>query len=212
MERSTARTTRVPPGAAFDDSTPLPRNLCPRTLLASVTPATRCPRGARPWAVPGAHSPRAGATVPGAGNPVVPGHPARLWPSSPQLAGHVNIRRTPLRSLALCGGAYRRKCPADLPLQAPTAPGAATGNTLPLSRAPGLSGASAPATYPPYEYRLPAGFTKREGIGIGDSGRTPGSCAEGLDHWSNESGAASAVRDGAVPGRVPRIGRRMGRF
>jgi len=28
--------------------------------------------GTRPWAVPGAHGPRAGATVPGAGNPVVP--------------------------------------------------------------------------------------------------------------------------------------------
>lgn len=49
--------------------------------------------GARPWAVPGAHGPRAGVTVPGVGNPVGRGHPARLWPPSPQLAGHADIRQ-----------------------------------------------------------------------------------------------------------------------
>jgi hypothetical protein len=52
-------------------------------------PATRflrCPAVGRP----GRTQPRAGVTV----NPVAPGHPARLWPPSPQLAGHVNIRCT----------------------------------------------------------------------------------------------------------------------
>jgi hypothetical protein len=49
----------------------------------------------------------------------------------------------------------------------------------------GVLGASAPATYPPCECRLPAGCTERDGIGIGDSGRAPGSRVEGLDHWSS---------------------------
>jgi len=40
----------------------------------------------------------------------------------------------------------------------------------------------------------------------------PGAHAEGLDHWSSESRAASAGQGGAVPGASPRIGRRAGRF
>jgi hypothetical protein len=31
-------------------------------------------------------------------------------------------------------------------------------------------------------------------------GHAPGARAEGLDHWSDEPGAAAAVRDGAAPG------------
>ncbi len=65
------------------------RNLCPRTLPASATPATRCPR---PWAVPGAHSPVRARPYP-APHPRRPGHPARLWPRLPRLARHATIRR-----------------------------------------------------------------------------------------------------------------------
>ena len=68
------------------------RNLCQRTLLVSIAPATRS-GSARPWAVPGAHSPRAGAGIPGAGKSVGPGYPARLWPPPPQLAGQADRRR-----------------------------------------------------------------------------------------------------------------------
>jgi hypothetical protein len=60
-----------------------------------------------------------------------------------------------------------------------------------------------PPTHPPYDCCLPAGLTERDDIGIGNSGRAPGARAEGLDHWSSEPEATSAVRDGAVPGRVP---------
>jgi len=70
-------------------------------------------------------------------------------------------------------------------------------------RQPGRSEPSAPPTYPPCECRLPAGCTERDGIGIGDSRNAPGACAEGLDHWSSEPGAASAGRRGADPGRMP---------
>ena len=67
----------------------------PGTLAANA-PRQRRPgtRGQRRPAVgaSGAHRPRAGVTVPGARYPVGPGHPARLWPPSPQLAGHANIR------------------------------------------------------------------------------------------------------------------------
>jgi hypothetical protein len=67
--------------------------------------------------------------------------------------------------------------------------------------APSLAGnrpvwASAPPTYPPCECRLPAGLTEH-------SGRASGVRREGLDHWSSEPRAAPAVRDGAVPGRMP---------
>lgn len=63
-----------------------------------VSPRQPAVSDARPWAVPGAQRPRAGATVPGAGNPAGAGHPAGLWPPSPQLAADVNIRRTLLAS------------------------------------------------------------------------------------------------------------------
>jgi len=69
-----ARDPRGEPGteapaddAAFCNWTLLPWNLCPRTLLASITPQPAA-SDTRPRAVPGAHSPRTGATVPGAGN------------------------------------------------------------------------------------------------------------------------------------------------
>jgi hypothetical protein len=79
-------------------------------------PATAA-RGPRSWAVPGAHSPRAGATAPAPGNPADPGHPARLWPPSPQFAGHANIRRTLLPSSTeppnIAPSWYGRKYPAD---------------------------------------------------------------------------------------------------
>jgi hypothetical protein len=61
------------------------RNLCPRTLLASV-PRQPAASGARPSAVPGAHSPR-GRDRAWCRGSASPGHPARLWPPSPQLAG-----------------------------------------------------------------------------------------------------------------------------
>ena len=64
-----------------------------RTLPASVAPAARGHRRPAARAVPGAHSPRVGAIVPVPVNPVIPGHPARLWPPSPRLAGHGDIRR-----------------------------------------------------------------------------------------------------------------------
>jgi hypothetical protein len=44
---------------------------------------------------------------------------------------------------------------------------------------------------------------ERDGIGIGDSGCAPDASARGIDHWSSGSGAASVVRDGPVPGRLP---------
>ena len=56
-----------------------------------------------------------------------PGHPARLWPPSPRLAGHANVRRhaavgsAESRSLALKRA--QTECPADLPLRAKTASG-----------------------------------------------------------------------------------------
>jgi hypothetical protein len=90
-----ARSQNYPgrPGAAFCDSAPLPRNLWLRTLLASVTPATLP-------AVPGRGPSRAHTAPCGRDrsrcrqSPSSPGHTARLWPSLPQLAGHVNIRCT----------------------------------------------------------------------------------------------------------------------
>jgi len=69
---------------------------CNRLAIARRE-SSAVPRPARdgnvPWAIPGAHSPRAGVIGPSTAIPVIPGHPARLWPSLPQLAGHVNIRR-----------------------------------------------------------------------------------------------------------------------
>lgn len=80
-------------------------------------------------------------------------------------------------------------------------------STWPLSRASlagnrpvwGVSATDAS----PRECRLLACLTQRDGIGIGDSGRVPGARAEGLGHWSSESGAAPARRGGTVPGRMP---------
>jgi hypothetical protein len=157
------------PGAAFCNSTPLAtaRNPCPRTLLASVTPATRCVR-CPAVGHPGRTQPPCGRDRSRVGNPVVPGHPS---PAAAVLAPACRARQYPAHTATVPA-----EPPADLPLRAPTAVGTATREHLAtVPRIPGLSGASAPATHPPYECRLPAGFTKRDGIGIGDSGRTPGS-------------------------------------
>ncbi len=69
------------------NSTPLAWNLPSlRTFLASVArqPAAS---GARPWPVPGAHSPREGATVPGRRGTAGSGLSARLWPPRPSESG-----------------------------------------------------------------------------------------------------------------------------
>ena len=192
---------------------------CARTLPASVTPATRC-QSARPWVVPGAHSPRAGATVPGAGNPPTPGNRPGCGHPRPGLPRHANIRRMllpfPRGALASPGSAYRRKCPADLPLQAPTAAGAPRKHRAAVPRIPGRQpaclGAPAPATCPPCECRLPADLTERDAIGIGGSGRAPGVRTEGLDHWSSEPRARRPGGRRGPGAQGPRIGRRAGRF
>jgi hypothetical protein len=96
------------------------------------------------------------------GNPVVPGHPARLWPPPPQLGGYVNIRPMLLRlqqcSQALPGSAYRRKCPADLPLRAPATVGPPPGTTLPLSRASSAGNQSAWGRQHQRSIRTSAGY------------------------------------------------------
>jgi hypothetical protein len=70
--------------------------------------------------------------------PSSPGHPARLWPSSPQLAGHVNIRRMLLRHrapkpypVARTDGSAQRTCRFERRPRSAQPPG----STLPLSRA-----------------------------------------------------------------------------
>lgn len=63
------------------------------------------------------------------------GHPR------PGLPGHANIRRTllpfPHGAQVSPGSAYRRKCPADLPLHAPTAVGAPRKHRAAVLRIPG---------------------------------------------------------------------------
>jgi hypothetical protein len=108
----------------------------------------------------------------------------------------------------------RREVPSGLASRMPTAAVAATERTWPLSlripwQATGVLGASAPATSPPCECRLPAGCTERDGIGIGDSGGAPRTRARGLDHWSREprGAAGRAGRHGSganAPHRGPR--------
>lgn len=101
------------------------RNLCSRALLPSVTTSTAgC--GARPWAVRGAHSPRAGVSVPGAGLPSSTGDGPAVAVLAPACRAReylVHAAAAPLGPLALPGSAYRRKCPAGLPLRAPTTVG-----------------------------------------------------------------------------------------
>jgi hypothetical protein len=184
---------------------------CARERSSPASPRQPAASGARPWAVPGAHSPRAGATVPGAGNPAVPGHPARLWPSSPQLAAHVTIRRTLLpsprspwpRPEPRTGGSAQRTCRFERRRSRHRHPEAHGRCPAHPWQATGRSGASTPPTYPPCECRLPAGLTQRDGIGIGDSGRASGARREGLDHWSSGPGGASAGRGGSVRGAQP---------
>jgi hypothetical protein len=85
------------PGAAFCNCTPLPGNPCPRTLLTSATPATRCKR--RPAVG------RPGRTQPPCGRDRTRRRQTRRpWASGPAVAAlapacrHVNIRRTLLPS------------------------------------------------------------------------------------------------------------------
>ena len=129
MERPAARITRGRSGAAFCSSAPRPE------AVSENAPRQRHPGS--PLPVASGRGPSRAHTAPVRtrpfpvpANPVVPGHPARLWPPSPQLAGHVYIRRMllqpPQGSQALPGSACRRKCPADLPLRAPTTVGTAT--------------------------------------------------------------------------------------
>jgi hypothetical protein len=69
---------------------------------------------------------------------VVPGHPARLWPSSPQLGARqypAYAAVVPAEPPSLGRSAHRRKCPADLPLRAPAQPTPPPGSTSPPSRA-----------------------------------------------------------------------------
>ena len=201
MERPAARIIRAS-GAAFCNSTPQPGN-CIRQRSSPASPRQPVARGARPWPSR-AHTAPVRRDRPGRRQSR---HPWASGPAVAVLAPACRARQYPAHAAAL-PSLVRRRVHTEVPsgLATSGADGARRRHRKHLAavpRAPGLSGASAPATYPPYEYRLPAGFTKREGIGIGDSGRTPGSCTEGLDHWPNESGAASAVRDGAVTGRVP---------
>lgn len=77
-----------------------------------------------------AHSPSVGATVPVAGNNAGSGHPVRLRPSSSQLAGHVDIRRTlppsPLGPLSLALKRAQSEVPSGLAAQGVGAAGIAT--------------------------------------------------------------------------------------
>jgi Domain of unknown function (DUF4314) len=82
--------------------------------------------------LPGAHSPCAGMTVPSAGIPAGPGHPARLWPPSPRRTGHGNIRRmlppSPRSPVTQPGeqrtlGRSHLTCPASTVGTAPDVPG-----------------------------------------------------------------------------------------
>ena len=170
------------------------RNLCQRTLLASVAPATRS-GGARPWAVPGAHSPRAGATGYQRRGPPSARYPARLWPPSPQLAGQADIRRNvavsaeppPSRREARTDGSGQRTC--RLERRQPPAPPLGPPRSSPRASLAGNRRAW-PATSAAYHHAsagLPAGLALCDGIGIGDSGRAPGDRREGLDHWSSEA-------------------------
>jgi len=143
--------------------------------------AHTAPVRARPFPVPASRRPRASG------------------PAVAVLAPACRARQYPAHAAAV-----PEDPPADLPLRAPTAVGTAPRKHLAaVPRIPGLSGALAPATYPPYGCRLPAGLTECDGIGIGDSGRAPGARVKGLDHWSSRPGRRRAVRDGAAPGRVP---------
>jgi hypothetical protein len=81
-----------PPGASFCDCTPLPGNPCPRTLPAGADPATRCKRRRAEGPSRAHTAPVRARPYPAPANPAGPGHPTRLWPPLPQLAGHANIR------------------------------------------------------------------------------------------------------------------------
>jgi hypothetical protein len=70
---------------------------CPGTCASErsspALPGNPLPVSTGRGPTPGAHSPRAGAIVPDAGNPAIPGHPVR--PSSPQLAHPVHAAAVP---------------------------------------------------------------------------------------------------------------------
>jgi hypothetical protein len=142
----------VPPGIAGEWSGPQPelpgavpvlplqrRIAAPEAVSANArrraSPRQPAARAARPWAVSGAHSPRAGATVP---VPAIPRRPRASGPAVAALAPACREReypahmlpRSPQSAQALPGGACRRKCPADLPLRAPTTVGTAARKSL----------------------------------------------------------------------------------
>jgi len=209
-----------PSRAAFCNSTPLPRNLCPRTLLARVTPQPVA-TGARPWAVLCAYSPRAGATVPG------PGQSRRPWASGPAaavLAPACRARQYPAHAGAVPTeppSLARKRVQTELPSGLAASSADSSRHRHPETpcrllanprQVIGLPGASAPAAHPPYECRLPAGLTECDGIGIGDSGRAPGARAKGLDHWSSELGRRRPYETARLGGACPRTRRGTGQI
>jgi hypothetical protein len=164
----------APPGAGEAWRGPQPKLSGAVPLPLPVAPGRRpsrvhtAPVRARPFPVPAI--------------PVVPGYPARLWPPSPQLAGHVNVRRMLLRSPQSSPSLTRKRVQTEVPsgLAASSAdhrrhrhPGVPCRCAAHPWQATSRSGASAPAMYP-CECRLPAGITLRDGIGMGDSGPGPG--------------------------------------
>ncbi len=208
-------------------ASPTPWNLYPRTLLASITPAARCqryPAAGRPGRTqpPRGHDrarrresrrvrasgPAAAVLAPACRARQHPAHAAAA-PADPRSLARKRVQTAAQRisRFERRGGRHRHpeahcRCPAH--------PWQATGR----------SGAPAPAPYPPWECRLPAGLTERDGIGIGDSGCAPDARGEGLDHWSSDPwpeagpqrcGAGRAMRRGSG-GACPRIRRRIGRF
>ena len=86
----------------------------PGTLLATVTGQPRCPQHPAVGR-PGRTQPPCGRDRSRCRQSRRPGHPARLWPPSPQLAGHVNIPAhaavVPAELLSL----NRKRVQADVP-------------------------------------------------------------------------------------------------
>jgi hypothetical protein len=162
----TATARRCPGTCARERSSPA----LPGTLLPTV------PGRGPTWV----HTAPCGRDRSNAGKSAVPGHPARLWPSSPQLAGRVNSGAHCCRSRGAPGLAQKR-VQTEVPsgLAASSADGSRRRHPETPCRCPahpwqasGLSGAPAPATRPPYECRSPAGLTECDDIGIG----TPAAC------------------------------------
>lgn len=174
---------------------------CPRTLLARFTPATRCPR--RPAVGrPGRIQPPCGRGR--ARCRQSPSSPAS-GPAVPVLAPVCRARQHPAHAAAVAAESLSlaRKCvQTEVPSGLAASSFGGSRHRHPEAHCrcsahpwqeTGRSGASAAPTHQPCECRLPAGLTERDGIGIEDSGSAPDVCAKGLDHWSSEYGAASAI-------------------